>query len=384
MSKTTLIFKKELKTLFRDKKTLITMFLPVLLYPVMILFLFGVMNIVQGNAQDEVLRLYVHSDVHEAFKAELANDPAIDVIEFQEGSGTVQTHAILEVASLGDTRSYVLQFHSNDDSSNRLRHLVERRYQQFKEAHLDSQLKPLGLDTVYKSLVTVQTEDISGDESDKFGAMLLGMILPFIVVLYGIVGTNLFSSDLSAGEKERATLETIFSVPVKRHEIITGKLLACTSVGLLSGAINLIALFPMAFALTASIPGINISISIFQFLYMFLHLLPIMVLCSALFIAVGFFANTYQESQSYASFLLILLMGLTYIYMIPDLEGNPMMYFVPITNAMLLMKEALFGNYELLPNLQVFAINIGLSIASLVAMHVVFKTDWIVFGGDRS
>ncbi len=41
MNKIMMVFKKEMLTFFRDKKALITLFLPILIYPVFMIFLIG-------------------------------------------------------------------------------------------------------------------------------------------------------------------------------------------------------------------------------------------------------------------------------------------------------------------------------------------------------
>jgi sodium transport system permease protein len=389
-SKINAIYKKEMLSLLRDKKALLTIFLPVLIYPVLLIMLFGAMNIVETSTQDLKLTFTVDIATSNDLLALMEKDERL-VIELRDDLNTLafegtadfeRTHAYLLRHDQNGIEGYRLFYHSNYDDSMRLQRLASTLLSEYSKGRHQSLLLSYDLVDVYESIVQIAHEEVSGEGDGRFISMIMGMIFPFLIVLYGIAGTNIISSDLSAGEKERATLETIFSVPIQRFEIITGKLFACSTVGILSGGINILALFPLIFALSMNFPDVNVTISLQLLAYLMLLLVPIMVLCSAVFIGIGMFAKTYQESQSYASIALIGLMALCYIFLIPDIEPNAVLYSVPITNALFLMREAFLGSYHFIETLQVLSVNTILSALCVWFMHSVFKYDWVIFGGD--
>ncbi len=384
MNNILMVFKKEMLTFFRDKKALITLFLPILIYPVFMIFLIGVMNLVSSNNDQQVLDVYVDEQVEVGLFEKLSESEQLIVSRKTLTEDQIASLNFDEVGGyLHMTPSgYVFNYHSNFESSNRAYDAVSVIYDDYLESQKTAKLESLGLLKAYDTLVTIEHEDITGEGESRLASMVLGMILPFIIVLYGIVGTNILSSDLSAGEKERATLETIFSAPIRRYEIITGKLCACTSVGLISGGINILSMFPLIMLISSSFEAVQINITFGTLLFLFFQLIPIMIMCSALFIGIGMFARTYQESQSYASVALIALMGLTYIFLIPNLEGSFIIYALPITNAMMLMKEAFLGSYPWLAILEVFIVNMGVAVLAVVFMNLVFNNDRMIFGGD--
>lgn len=388
MRKIIQIFKKEMLSFFRDKKALVTLFLPILIYPVFMIFLIGIMNVVESGNNQELLTLYVDENVSEQVVQFLDEAEMLEIKRVTYDSEAIQSidysevEGYLSAAESASVTNYTLNYHTSYDDSIRLFDEVETLFEDYAESQKLIKLESVNLAEAYNEVVTIEHVDITGEGDSRIVSMLLGMILPFIIVLYGIVGTNILSSDLSAGEKERATLETIFSVPVKRYEIITGKLMACTSVGLISGGINILSMFPLIILLSNSFGDVDINISFGLLIFLMFQLIPIMIMCSALFIGIGMFARTYQESQSYASVALIALMGLTYIFLIPDLEASTFIYALPITNAMMLMKEAFLGSYPWISILQVFLINMGIAVASVFFMNFVFKNDRVMFGGD--
>ena len=307
MNNIMMVFKKEMLTFFRDKKALITLFLPILIYPVFMIFLIGIMNLVSSSNDQEVLKIYVDEQVEAGLFNKLDANEHLSVTRKTLTESQVASLDFDEVGGYlhASSPGYGFNYHSNFDSSNRAYDTVSTIYDDYLKSQRTVKLESLGLLKAYDALVTIDHEDITGEGESRIASMVLGMLLPFIIVLYGIVGTNILSSDLSAGEKERATLETIFSAPIKRYEIVTGKLCACTSVGLISGGINILSMFPLVMLISSSFEDIHINITFGTLLFLFFQLIPIMIMCSALFIGIGMFARTYQESQSYASVALI-------------------------------------------------------------------------------
>ena len=388
MNKIIVIFKKEILTFFRDKKALLTLFLPILIYPVILVFLMGMMNIVNSKNSEEMMHLVVSETVSQEFIQALeANDKlviekrTIEVgeiaqLDFEKVDGYL-TSSIENEKTI-----FELSFHSSFESSGRLKDTIEESYETYSNDARLTLLKSYNLDEAFSNIVKVTEENMKGEELSRIISMVIGMVLPLIIVLYGILGTNVLSSDLSAGEKERATLETIFSVPIKRYQIITGKLFACTAVGLISGLINILSLLPIALVVSNQVSGVEINITVGLVFFIILQLVPIMVLSSAIFIGIGMFAKTYQESQSYASFALIGMMVLTYVFLIPDLQMSTNILFLPITNATLVMREAILGSYKWMPIIQTLLVNSGVAILSVIFMNKVFSDDRVIFGGD--
>ncbi len=374
------IFTKEMLSLFRDKKALMTMLLPVLIYPVMMLLFLGVFNMVDQDREEQAFKLYVNPQVSEGLIDYLKSDKRLEV--------TIQDAVVANI-DYEAVDGYLMEgpkfyFHSSFKKSIDLGEHLKTSYLEYVESTRTEALKDLKVFDAYNGLVLMKQEDISGNGDSRVLSMLLGMLVPYMVVLYGLVGTFTLSSDLSAGEKERATLETIFSVPVKRSEIITGKLLACVAVGILSGLINLTAMFPLVLALASSFPAMELTVSVWAFVLLLLHVLPIMVIFSAVFIGMGMFARTYQESQSYGSLVMILLMVPTYVVILPDVQFSGAMAFVPISNAMLLMRDAIMGSINWAQTGLVIGYNIGIAAIAVAAMAWVFTSDRVIFGGDSA
>ncbi|HAE42011.1 MAG TPA: hypothetical protein DCG34_03705 [Clostridiales bacterium] len=382
MHRINLIFKKEMKSLFRDKKAILTILLPVLIYPVLLMFFIGFTVVVQSNLDEKISTVAVENNPPQVLIDKLNDHEKLNVVYSTNDLDSDQIDAYLSVAHVDGVENYTIEYNSTIETSqfaaNRLKSVLTEYNVELKT----SKLNEAGLEASTLDFVNIKSEELMGNRDDRIISMMMGMFFPFLIMLYGITGTYTIASDLSAGEKERETLETIFSVPVKRFEIIMGKLLACVNVGIISGLVNIISMFPLLYAATVAIPDININVSFVLLFYLIIMIIPVMIMTSTFFIGLGLVARTFQEAQSYGSILLILFMVPTFVVMVPDLEITNLILSIPIANALMLMKEAFLGEYSLIRTFFVLLINLSISGAGIIIMNRLFKSDWVIFGGE--
>src|ERR1035441_2601105 len=74
----------------------------------------------------------------------------------------------------------------------------------------------------------------------KVGGNLIGMILPYLVIVMCMTGAIYPSIDLTAGEKERGTMETLLCSPVARTHLVLGKGLVVLTVALATACLSLV------------------------------------------------------------------------------------------------------------------------------------------------
>ncbi len=383
MHRINLIFKKEMKSLFRDKKAILTIFLPILIYPILLMFFIGFTVVVQSNLDEKISTVAVDDNHPQILVDKLNDHEKLNVVYLSNNLDSDQIDAYLSVAYVDGVENYTIEFNSTIETSQFAANRLKSVLTEYNEELKTKKLNQAGLEASTLDFVTIKSEELTGNRDDRIISMMMGMFFPFLIMLYGITGTYTIASDLSAGEKERETLETIFSVPVKRFEIIMGKLLACVNVGIISGLVNIISMFPLLYAATVAIPDININISFVLLLYLIIMIIPVMIMTSTFFIGLGLVARTYQEAQSYGSILLILFMVPTFVVMIPDLEITNLVLSIPIANALMLMKEAFLGEYSFIRTLVVLLINLGISGFGIIIMNRLFKSDWVIFGGEE-
>ena len=125
-------------------------------------------------------------------------------------------------------------------------------------------------------------------------------LLPFVMLVWAMTGAFYPAIDLVAGEKERGTLETILCSPALRGEIVWGKLAAVTTFSMLTAILNAASML-----LTSSFVFKQIGLAgaagggppIVPMLWLFVALVPLSALFSALALAVAAMAKVVKKDS---------------------------------------------------------------------------------------
>jgi sodium transport system permease protein len=190
---------------------------------------------------------------------------------------------------------------------------------------------------------------------EKVGGAVLGGLVPYFVILLCLTGAMYPAMDLTAGEKERGTIETLLCSPVSRTHLVLGKflmvltasiataILAITSMALSFGAGK-----QMLLNITkgASDPALQITITAKGLIAIFIVVLPLAVFFSAALLALSLFAKSFKEAQSYISPLMILVVMPAIASLLPGVELSPALALIPVLNTSLVGKEIITGTFH--------------------------------------
>ncbi len=185
-------------------------------------------------------------------------------------------------------------------------------------------------------------------------AAVWSKLLPFLLLIWALTGAFYPAIDLCAGEKERGTLETLLSSPAERSEIVWGKLLTIMLFSMVTALLNLASMGVTGSLIVHSLPKEIGSPPTLTPLWLVLALVPMSALFSALCLALASFARSSKEGQYYLMPLMLITMPLVLLPMAPGVEltlGNSL---IPVTGVVLLLRALLEGNsLEALPYLPV-------------------------------
>jgi len=216
-------------------------------------------------------------------------------------------------------------------------------------------------------------------------AVSLTALVPLILILMTITGAVYPAIDLTAGERERGTLETLMAAPVPRLRLLLAKYVAVLTVALFTAVANLAA---MTGTLTAT--GLSKTIFGIDGLSMTLvgQVLGLLILFatffSAVLLAVTSFARSFKEAQAYLVPLMLLSLAPGMMSLIPDLEFNGLLAVTPLVNIVLLARDIFEGNVK--ATLAVAAVvSSGLYTFSAIALAArIFGTDAILYGSQAT
>ncbi|HEY5228971.1 MAG TPA: ABC transporter permease, partial [Opitutaceae bacterium] len=183
---------------------------------------------------------------------------------------------------------------------------------------------------------------------EKVGGNLIGGLVPYLIVMLCLVGATYPAIDLTAGEKERGTMETLLCSPASRTDIVLGKFLMVLTGSLSAVFFSLLSLGATTLALARAVAsgaanGGLPKIDPMGLLGVLAMVVPVAVLFSALVFSISLFAKSQKEAQSYLTPLMLAVIMPCGIALLPGIELSFGLALIPIANVSLVCKEMLSG-----------------------------------------
>lgn len=210
-----------------------------------------------------------------------------------------------------------------------------------------------------------------------------GGLLPYIVIVFAFLGAVYPAIDLGAGEKERNTLETLLLAPSTRTEIAFGKLLVIFTTSLVAAFLGLASI---VLSVKHMVPPILLEKLDFRVepamaILVGLLVIPLAAALSAVCLAISVFARSFKEAQNYITPLQFVVILPAVAPMIPGLEMNLTLAFVPFVNVSMLAKDFLKGDVNwgyylatLASSLGLSAVGVAFCVRQFSREHVLFRT----------
>ncbi len=214
-------------------------------------------------------------------------------------------------------------------------------------------------------------------------AVSLTTLVPLVLILMTITGAVYPAIDLTAGERERGTLEALMAAPVPRLGLLAAKYVAVVTVALLTASANLL-------AMTITLVTTGLGKVLFgeaglspQVLVEVLALLVLFAgFFSAVLLALTSFARSFKEAQAYLIPVMLLSLAPGLISLMPGVEFNGLLAVTPLINIVLLARSLFDGTAD--PTLATVSV-LTTALYALAAIGLaarVFGTDAILYGSE--
>lgn len=382
------VVRKELTDTLRDRRTLVAMVVvPLLLFPVLMIATARITGSRAQEARDKQLTVAVadphndsgladHLDAAPGVTVELVRDvsqlPARIASEELDAAIVIDPSFRADVAALRPG-GLTLMFKSSDDFDIPKRRVLAA-IEGFEQELLDQRFADLKLDPQVVHAVRVNEHDIA--QAREILGKVIGGLLPYMFIIFCFTGSMYPAIDLAAGEKERGTLETLLTAPVRRRTLVLGKFAVVTLAGLVSAVVAMLSLYV---TVSRGIDGIPPELldAITQVLEpatiatLLALLIPLSVFFAALLLMLSVYARSYKEAMSIISPLMIVVLFPAMIALLPGSELTPLTALIPILNVSLATRALISGTAD--PGLValVFA-----SLATLAALSLWACTRW--------
>ena len=360
------IFKKELRELFRDKKSLAMMLIIPIFIPLLIIGMSALFEAQISKDVEEYNKIGFSYDLSQE-EQELAKNMNIEVITGTEeelkqkyDNGEIYLYVTKE------DNKYVLNTGTNDNDTY-AQNLVQAYFEAYKEYLQTSYLtnNNINPDEVF-NIITVE-ENIF-EEDNYFANYIKNYAFLFIIMAITVSATYP-ATDTTAGEKERGTLETLLTFPIKSKDIIVGKFLGVSISSIITGLISL-ALAVIALVITKDMFSIYEGIDIIIAYSFFI---------SGLCIAIASTSKTFKEAQS-------ALTPLTFISFFPGMiafmmgtVGSPILSIIPFINFTVIFTDISNGKIDLL-NIVLMAMSTIIYITIVLKVIIKqYKSEKILF-----
>ncbi len=375
------VYQKELIDILRDRRTLIAMIVvPIVLYPLLMVGSLQAVSIqaasldeekytigVVGRDQQNLLEYMLQWDAKLVSQEKMADEnaesdsddkkdaaPLVDLVKIIP----IKTQEALQINIRERAIHVGIVFNSNEflkaiDQQNGVTILSDKAevrgqyvtgrlqdmFERLSNRLVEQRKQRAALPTYFDQPFAIEYVNLSAPQS------ILGQILPLILILMTITGAIYPAIDLTAGERERGTLESLMVCPVPVIDLVVGKFLVVTTVAIMGATLNLASVTATVyfggFDMLIATSGQGLPLA--TMLLILVCLIPFAVLMSAMMLAVCSFARTFKEAQNYVTpvILAALLPGGMAALPAARLEG--VMLVLPVGNMVLLSRELLLG-----------------------------------------
>jgi sodium transport system permease protein len=275
--------------------------------------------------------------------------------------------------------SVSIYFDSVREDSLEARSRLEASLDAFRERLVAERERARGLAQGFALGLDVRATNVAREARQS--GQILGLFLPFLLVTMSLLGGFYPAIDLTAGEKERGTMQTLLCAPVSPAELVTGKYLAVWVTSLIAALANVVSLGTTVMRI---LPVSSISISLPTLALAFAMLVPVTLFITAVFLAVAAFAKDFKDGQNFLTPVYMLLAMPAGVTMLRGIELNAWTAFVPVVNIALLIKALLVA--EAAPDLIFLALLSSSAYAALAVMLAarVFGREQVMLGGRES
>ena len=390
-----IVYLKELRDLLRDRRTLRSIVLvPLVIMPVLVQVMTRTVRSITANASAEVFVIQVLGGTDSPDTvAQLGADPKLRVepatddwrqlIADKKIRAAVrlpdQFESDLKAGTAGPVTifTYEGEFRSGYAAAE-----LEGFFRRLSDSEVRRRLADRGLSPALIKPFATHRENVAPPA--KVAGNRVGGLVPYLIVILCLTGALYPAIDLTAGEKERGTMETLLCSPLARIEIVLGKffmVLTCSCASVVMACISMFLSFQLGGPKTASgAAALGLThVDPAGMVGVLVMILPVAVLFSALLLALGLWARNAREAMTYIGPLMLIVIVPAAVGTLPGIDLNARYALVPILNLSLACHEMLTGVWHWHYLALIFASMSAYAAAALALAVRMFNRESVVF-----
>ena len=342
------ILKKELRELFRDKKSLAMMLVIPIFIPLLVIGMSALFESQMNVDTKEYNKIGFNYELSETEK-QIAKEMDIDIVEntTKKLKGKYEEGKINLYITKKDNHYTI---HSDgSDASTYASNLMETYFNTYKEILQQESLSKQKINPEeILNIITVEEKIV---EEDNFFASYIKNYAFLFIIMAITVSATYPATDTTAGERERGTLETLLTFPMKSKDIIIGKFLGVTVSSIITGILSLV-LAVISLFLTKDMftiyEGVNTMYSLSSIIYAILVIITYSFFISGLCIAIASTSKTFKEAQSALTPLTFISLFPGMIAFMVGITTTPLISVIPFLNFTTIFTDITAGNINIL------------------------------------
>ena len=379
MNKTLLILKKELREVFRDKKSLAMMLIIPIFIPLMVIGMSALFNSETNKDVTTYNKIgfdYELSDIEIEIINSLEIDYSINniaTLEKQFNKKEINSYITKE------NNNYIINYDSSNVESSGSSSLAITYLETYKSYLENNYLLNNNIDvSEFNNLLTIEENTI--EQQNYFANYIVNFAFLFILMAITISATYP-ATDATAGEKERGTLETLLTFPIKSKDIIIGKLLSVTLSSIITGILSLIlAILAIIYAQnTYDIYNNTTLLNTSIIIYAIVIIITYSIMISGLCIAIASMSKSFKEAQSALTPLTFIALFPGMIAFMIDISNNAILSLIPFINFSMIFTDVINNNLNIFNLILMFISTI--IIITIVIAYIIkqYKSEKILF-----
>ena len=342
------ILKKELRELFRDKKSLAMMLVIPIFIPLLVLGMSALFDMQTNKDIKEYNKIGFTYELTQEEK-NIAEQMDIEIIKGNEDELKQKyDNGEINLYITKEDNKYILNTGSSDNDTYAIS-LTQAYFDTLKQYLQTNYLNSKNVNP-QEVLNIITVEENIFEENNFFTNYITNYAFLFIIMAITVSATYP-ATDTTAGEKERGTLETLLTFPIRSKDIIVGKFLSVSISSVITGLISLVlAIISLALAgnMFSIYEGVNIMSSGASLIFAIIVIITYSFFISGLCIAIASTSKTFKEAQSALTPLTFISFFPGMIAFMVGIESTPILSIVPFLNFTLIFTDVSNGNINLL------------------------------------
>src|SRR3954469_2456958 len=234
-----IVYRKEIFEALRDRRTIIsTIVIPIILFPVIFVAFGGLAGAMVKSAQSERAKIAIIGAEHAPeLAAKISQSSGFQVVQANDFRTRIEEKKLRAAVEFPvnfqrrdgtNAPRVVIYFHAGEFRSQGALRNLQRILRDYRDEVVTKALAQKGV--AREVLIPFEVKEQNAAPPKKVAANLLGGLVPYLIIFLTFVGCMPPALDVTVGEKERGTMETILASPLRRTDLVFGKFLVVVTI----------------------------------------------------------------------------------------------------------------------------------------------------------